>query len=56
MEKPAVCELCGEPAQQLRMLFLGDFAGKACEACRQQLAESQVRRWIGTCEETEPGE
>lgn len=51
-----VCELCGEPGRELRMLFIGDFAGWACPECVRQLQDCQVRRFCATGEETEPGE
>lgn len=50
-----VCEMCGAEDQELRILFVADFAGWACETCSEQLRECQVRRYSGG-EETEPGE
>lgn len=49
------CEICGEKGQELRPMFIGEIV-LACEACRQQLAECQQRRYCGTGEETEPAE
>lgn len=50
------CELCGGHRRELRILIQMDFIGWACEECRRQLYECQVRRYCGTGEETEPGE
>ena len=54
--RSGACELCGEQGRELRVLTVGDFMGRACEACRRQLKDSQPRIWCGTCEATEPGE
>ena len=50
------CELCGAADEELRILFVGDFAGLACEACRWELQDCQERRYCATGEETEPSE
>ena len=50
------CELCGGHNQELKILAQMDFIGWACEECRRQLYECQVRRYCSTGEETEPGE
>lgn len=50
------CELCGGHRRELRILAQVDFIGWACDECRRQLYECQVRRYCGTGEETEPGE
>ena len=50
------CELCGKRETELRVLYVGDFFGMACEECRRELAECQERRYCATGEETEPGE
>lgn len=54
--KQGTCDMCGKEGQDLRMMLFNDFAGWACEECRRQLAECQVRRYCSTGEETEPGE
>ena len=51
-----ICELCGGHRRELRILAQVDFIGWACDECRQQLYECQVRRYCSTGEETEPGE
>ena len=38
------------------MLYIGDFAGWACDECINQLRKSQERQYCGTLEHTEPGE
>ena len=50
------CALCGGHGRELRVLALPDFIGWACEECRRELAECQVRRYCGTVEETEKAE
>jgi hypothetical protein len=51
-----ICELCGEKAEELRMLFLDDFAGRVCPECVSELWNSQARLFCGTVEETEQSE
>ena len=48
--------MCGGHGRELRLLAIGDFIGWACEECQLQLRESMQRRFVGTNEETEPGE
>ena len=55
-QKHGKCELCGGHGRDLRILVLTDWIGWACESCRRQLRDCQVRRFCGTAEETEPGE
>ena len=50
------CELCGGHGRELRILALVDFIGWACEECRRQLFDCQLRRFCAAGEETEPGE
>ena len=50
------CELCGGHRRELRIMAQADFIGWACEECRRQLRECQVRRYLPAGEETEPGE
>ena len=50
------CELCGGHGRELRILFVGDFLGWACEICRRQIQDSTVRRWCAAAERTEPCE
>ena len=50
------CELCGGHSRELKIMAQMDFIGWACEECRRQLFECQVRRYCSTGEETEPGE
>ena len=50
------CELCGGHGRELRILVQMDFIGWACETCREQLHQCQVRRYCSTGEETEIGE
>ena len=56
MEKRGTCQICGGHDRKLYMLAVADFFVWACEICVRQLRECQVRRYCGTCEETEPGE
>jgi hypothetical protein len=50
------CQMCFGHDRELRMLFIGDFIGWACEECRRQLRESVERQFCATMEHTEPGE
>lgn len=50
------CELCEAADQDLKMFFIGDFAGWACKACITDLRDCQERRFCGTVEESEPAE
>ena len=50
------CELCGAHDKDLRILFVGDFFGWACEICIRQIRDCQERRFMPACEHTEPGE
>ena len=54
--RKGTCELCGGHGRELSVLAQADFVGWACEECRRQLTECQVRRYCGTVEFTEPGE
>ena len=55
-EQTGTCELCGGHNRDLRILVIADFFGWACEECRQQLQQCQVRRYCSTGEDTEPSE
>lgn len=48
------CEMCGGHNRELRVLFVGDFAGWACPQCIDQVGFCQERRFISTGESTEP--
>ena len=50
------CELCGGHRRQLQIMAQADFIGWACEECRRQLNECQVRRYCPTGEQTETAE
>ena len=50
------CELCGGHRWQLRIMAQADFIGWACEDCRRQLNECQVRMYCATGEQTETAE
>ena len=50
------CELCGKKETDLRILFIGDFAGWACAECMKELQDCIPRRFTNGGEETEPGE
>lgn len=50
------CELCGGHRLKLRIMAQADFIGWACEECRRQLNECQVRRYCPTGEQTETAE
>ena len=50
------CELCRGHGRELRILAQVDFIGWACEECRKQLAECQLRRFCSTGEESEPAD
>ncbi len=50
------CELCGKKGQDLRILFIDDFAGWACAECIEELRDCVPRRFCAAGEETEPGE
>ena len=50
------CELCGGHRRELRIMAQVDFIGWACEECRRQLAECQIRRYCQTGEQTETAE
>lgn len=50
------CELCGGHRRELRIMAQADFIGWACEECRRQLAECQIRRYCSTGEQTETAE
>jgi hypothetical protein len=50
------CELCGGHNRELRVLAQTDFIGWACEECRRQLNECQIRRFCSAGEETETAE
>lgn len=50
------CEMCGAADQDLRILFIDDFAGWACPECIRELQECIPRRYCSAWEETEPGE
>ena len=50
------CELCGKKDQDLRILFIDDFAGWACAECIEELRDCVPRRFCAAGEETEPGE
>lgn len=54
--KRGTCELCGGHDRDLQILVLTDWIGWACETCRRQLWDCQVRRFCSAGEETEPGE
>ena len=51
-----ICEMCGGMAEELKMLFLNDFAGRVCPECVSELWECQTRLFCGTTEETEQSE
>ena len=55
-KKSGTCELCGGHGRELRILAQADFIGWACEDCRRQLAECQVRRYHNAGENTEMAE
>ena len=50
------CEMCGKEEQDLRILFIDDFAGWACTECIKYLEDCIPRRYCSAWEETEPGE
>ena len=50
------CELCGGHRRELRIMAQADFIGWACEECRRQLNECQVRMYCATGEQTETAE
>ena len=50
------CQLCGEQGKTLKALFIGDFAGYACQECRKQLEECTARKYVSASEESEPAE
>ena len=54
--RKGTCELCGAEDQELSVLVIGDFAGRACPECVAELRECQPRRYCSAGEETEPGE
>ena len=54
--KNGTCELCGGHRRELRIMALADFIGWACEECRHQLAECQIRRYCSAGEQTESAE
>ena len=51
-----ICEMCGGMAEEMKMLFLNDFAGRVCPECVSELWECQARLFCGTTEETEQSE
>ena len=55
-KRKGTCELCGGHGRELRILAQADFIGWACEVCREQLAECQVRKYCRTGERTETAE
>ena len=55
-KRKGTCELCGGNGRELRILAQADFIGWACEACREQLANCQVRRFMSAGEHTETAE
>lgn len=50
------CELCRGHRRELRIMAQADFIGWACEECRRQLNECQVRMYCATGEQTETAE
>ena len=48
--------MCGAPDQDLRMLYVGDYADWTCKECIDQMQKCQVRRFCAGGEETEPAE
>ena len=50
------CELCGAHNRELYFSFIDDYLGWTCKECIYQVRDSQQRRFVPACEQTEPGE